>query len=260
MPWIDTLINDAFNGQTRAEGAVLGTAATTRPHQLFLGGDQIYADDLSPLHLALCNRLAHRWSAATRRRLRRRRAVECLGPASRPPAKTFRIAAARARPVQNGAKLDLASVDYPGHARQLSADGRYELTLADARFTSVDGESHLLSFGEFAAMYVVGVCRLVLERAEGRSGFDAVANVTTGPHRAPEQRLAAVQPSLLDSKVAEFWFGNARWIGVERYPSRQAGPPFSRATRSKFDQCFASFMLARLCAPICPPASTASAR
>ena len=59
MPWIDTLINDAFSGQTRAEGALLGTAATTRPHQLFLGGDQIYADDVSPLHLVLCNRLAH---------------------------------------------------------------------------------------------------------------------------------------------------------------------------------------------------------
>ena len=58
MPWIDTLIDEAFSGQSRAEGAVLGTAATTRPHQLFLGGDQIYADDVSPLHLMLCNRLA----------------------------------------------------------------------------------------------------------------------------------------------------------------------------------------------------------
>lgn len=46
MPWIDTLIDDAFKGHARDDGAPLPGAATARPHQLFLGGDQIYADDV----------------------------------------------------------------------------------------------------------------------------------------------------------------------------------------------------------------------
>ncbi len=120
MPWIDTLIDEAFSGQSRDEGAVLGTAATLRPHQLFLGGDQIYADDVSPLHLVLCNRLAqlaHQQQGPAGCA----RATSGVGSAPRCGADLPRVAADRSRA---GAKRRRARPwpgRLPGHARCLPA-------------------------------------------------------------------------------------------------------------------------------------------
>ena len=245
MPWIDTLVNEAFSGQTRAEGAPLGTAALRRPHQLYLGGDQIYADDVSPLHLTLSNRLAHaliggsETPAAPKVELLKASGQRLSATTTFPESLLIGRAS-----VQNGDQLVLAPVDYPATLTAFPAGGRYELTLADARFTSVDGESHLLSFGEFAAMYVSVYADWFWSGLKDL-GIDAVAKAPGTI--APEQPAPMYSRSLLDSKVVEY-FGAGRWIA---WNDIRPGKP-GRPDKKKFDQCFASFMVARLSRPDLP--------
>jgi hypothetical protein len=137
MPWIDTLIGEAFEGQTRAEGALLGTAADQRPHQLFLGGDQIYADDLSPLHLMLCNHLAHQMisgqQGAAADTVEHLHASGALEPSAsgEPFIESLLL---RREPKRDGDALDLAQGPFPATLSRFPAGGRYELTLVDERF------------------------------------------------------------------------------------------------------------------------------
>jgi hypothetical protein len=269
MPWIDTLINDAFGGQTRAEGAVLGTAALQRPHQLFLGGDQIYADDLSPLHLILCNRLAHQMISGERGAasdtVEELTALGALEPRpdGEPVVESLLL---RRAPKRNGAALDLTQHVYPATLSRFPAGGRYELTLADARFTSVDGESHLLSFGEFAAMYVSVYSDWFWTGFKALPGAwrgldDVTIDSATRSPDAPllDEEVPLFCQSLLDTKVADY-FDNGRWEAwndMRPRPPKPAPtpelalPPEQLVTRNarKFDACFARFMLVRLSRP-----------
>lgn len=126
-----------------------------RPHQLFLGGDQIYADDVSPLHLSLLIELAR----------------ELIGPDAagevreRLPVDHVRKKKAA---VTNPRSLDDYDADLtrgsPGSVADdflLPADApyfpparRYLPTTVEAQMTTRDGQSHLFGFGEFAAMYL----------------------------------------------------------------------------------------------------------
>ncbi len=269
MPWIDTLINEAFNGQTRAEGAPLGTAANERPHQLFLGGDQIYADDLSPLHLILCNRLAHQMLSGERGAasdtVEELHAAGALEPAGSGEPFIESLLLRRA-PKRNGDALDLTQRTYPATLSNFPADGRYELTLADARFTSVDGASHLLSFGEFAAMYVSVYTDWFWTGVKAMPGsWRGLDDVTIdGATRAPDAPVLADEvplfcQSLLDTKVAAYFDGGrwTGWNGMRPRPPEPAQtpelalPPDKLVTRNakKFDACFARFMLIRLARP-----------
>ncbi|MCC6861018.1 MAG: hypothetical protein IT158_20795 [Bryobacterales bacterium] len=111
MAWIDDQIREArFNDPLH------------RPHQLYLTGDQIYADDV-PLPL-LPQLLA--------------RGRELLGnneflPTRWPgPGVTYR----------------------PADAHHFPPALREAIVISEARFTSTDYHSHLLSFGEYSAMYL----------------------------------------------------------------------------------------------------------
>ncbi len=259
MPWIDTLINDAFSGQTRAEGAVLGTAATTRPHQLFLGGDQIYADDLSPLHLILCNRLAHQMISGERGTdadtVEQLQALGALEPKPEPAPNDKPVVESlllRRAPKRNGTALDVTQRSYPATLSRFPAGGRYELTLADARFTSVDGESHLLSFGEFAAMYVSVYTDWFWSGFKAMPGaWRGLDDVTIdGAIRTPDAPLPNEEAplfcqSLLDTKVAAY-FDNGRWEAWNDMRPEATSAPFEARDKRKFDCCFAAFMLTRL--------------
>lgn len=114
IPALDALIRD---GRTNV---------AQRPQQLFLTGDQIYADDVAPgiLHLAMPI------------------GNELLGAVEQLPTK------GSVRPSQ-GVRLEPAvpSRFPPGLRKAIVRD--------DALLTTVDGESHLLSFGEYLAMHLL---------------------------------------------------------------------------------------------------------
>ncbi|MGZ8159079.1 MAG: hypothetical protein ACXWT1_11475 [Methylobacter sp.] len=118
LSWVDDFIAEARNNQTGF--------ALKRPHQLFLTGDQIYADDvplpLLPPLLKLGNEL-----------LGKDKVIEFL-PAQWPE-KT-------------------KATYWPADAKHFPPGLRQQLIASEARLTTTDTHSHLISFGEFAAMYL----------------------------------------------------------------------------------------------------------
>jgi hypothetical protein len=130
------------------------TDALRRPHQLCLGGDQIYADDVSTQHMLALMPVA----------------TELVGVAGtdRRPVEQIRLDAVLQRNPAATPTPDDPLIAYPADValaseadRQLPADRahfpegrRLHLTLRAAQMTSNDGDSHLISFGEFAAMYL----------------------------------------------------------------------------------------------------------
>ncbi|MEO1091107.1 MAG: hypothetical protein AAFX81_10765 [Pseudomonadota bacterium] len=127
---------------------------TARPHQLFLGGDQIYADDVQVLHMLLLQQLAAALIGTTPDggpiehlrldRISERKVdaqqVDPLNPA----------AAYEAEPPE----VTAADPDLPADRVHFPEDRRKACTLRDAQFTSSDGSNHVLSLGEFAALYL----------------------------------------------------------------------------------------------------------
>jgi hypothetical protein len=111
MAWVDDLIKDArLNDQLH------------RPHQLYLTGDQIYADDVP---LPLLPQLIERGR-------------EVLGNNEFLPTRW------------PGPRVTY----WPADAFHFSPAIREAIITSEARFTTVDYHSHLMSFGEFAAMYL----------------------------------------------------------------------------------------------------------
>lgn len=127
--------------------------ALKRPHQLVLGGDQIYADDVWSGHLVMVNALANELVGT------------CAGDSSVPgatprvPLETLSIdyalrpASAEDPPDQLGSWIEGGPTPLPAGLTAFPPGRRRRLVLRQAQMTTVDGESHLLSFGEFAALY-----------------------------------------------------------------------------------------------------------
>jgi hypothetical protein len=141
MVWIDDMIE---KDQTYKD-------PLRRPHQMLLGGDQIYADDVSSLQMLRLSQVA----------------VELIGVRGTAAAPLERIALDEVLQRSGIPAPDnplAAYVDAPAgtpQERALTADRahfpegkRLHLTRRAAQMTSHDGDSHLISFGEFAAMYL----------------------------------------------------------------------------------------------------------
>lgn len=92
-----------------------------RPHQLFLTGDQIYADDVAMMLLPLLTETGN----------------ALLGSTEKLPLKT------------GGAEIKVEAT-----AANFPATWRQELIVEQAKFSSGEGSSHVLSFGEFCAIYL----------------------------------------------------------------------------------------------------------
>lgn len=115
-----------------------------------------------------------------------------------------------------------------------------------------DGTSHLLSFGEFAAMYVsVSTDWFWTGLKDTPGSWRGLSSVTIdGVTRAPDAPAAAAavplfSQSLLDTKAAA-WFGNARWMAWNAIRPEASVAPFQPRDKRKLDRCFAAFMLERL--------------
>jgi hypothetical protein len=131
-----------------------------RPHQLFLGGDQIYADDVTPLHMLLVMELAQ----------------QLIGKSGDPDDAALQEPIEHVRLDTIATKIDETTIvdpEDPGPAYQLEdpvvtavdpdlpvdrahfpEQRRLSTTRIDAQLTSEDGESHVISVGEFAALYL----------------------------------------------------------------------------------------------------------
>lgn len=145
MAMIDDLIADAKLYEKPLE----------RPHQLVLGGDQIYADDLAAMHLRLINPLGNELIGTV---------VDTHDAAHPIPAESLVVDQRRLGPDEEDpinfpdGWAPGGSTALPAGLVEFPAGRRQPLMLREAQMTTVDGESHLFSFGEFAAMYVMVWC------------------------------------------------------------------------------------------------------
>ena len=101
--------------------------ALARPHQLFLTGDQIYADDAAPALLHLCTGVGN----------------QVMGSVEQLPITWF--------PTGDSAGVTLTPADHT----HFPAGVRKAVVMEDAGLSTSDGASHLLSLAEFCAMYLL---------------------------------------------------------------------------------------------------------
>jgi hypothetical protein len=113
-----TFIDDVI-GDTRADGL-------KRPHQLFLTGDQIYADDVAATLLHMLTPVGN----------------DLMGAVEQLPTRW------PLQPSEPGVRL------WPADSAHFPTGLRKNVVLEDARFTTKDFQNHLLSLGEFCAMYL----------------------------------------------------------------------------------------------------------
>jgi hypothetical protein len=115
LAWIDDLLSagKAYN------------ASKTRVHQLFLTGDQIYADDVLPPLLFMLNDFTKTIFGTTK---------EQLSIVAKPD-------------LTKTTAFDADLLHFPPRRR-------HNIIVNEAGMTSTDADSHLLSFGEFCAMYL----------------------------------------------------------------------------------------------------------
>lgn len=128
VAWIDDIIKNSI------------TDTSERPHQLFLTGDQIYADDVALNLLPLLNNVGNMLLGHDKSDM-----MEQL-PTKYP------------NPIESeGATLRPADLyNFPAGLRQKLMGPQGE-----TKFTSGDGHDHLLTFGEFCAMYLFSWCNAV---------------------------------------------------------------------------------------------------
>jgi hypothetical protein len=127
-----------------------------RPHQLFLGGDQIYADDVERLHMLVVIETAVPLIGTTGD-------AEFPDPIEHLPLDQVLVLqdetkARDPNPIEGYADEDPTETAMnpliPADRVHFPEGRRLNLTRIDAQLTSSDGSSHVLSLGEFAALYL----------------------------------------------------------------------------------------------------------
>lgn len=141
LAWLDEYLNERFDDPRG------------RIHQLFLGGDQIYADDVDSIMMLRTAELG----------------VELIGTDGGVPLERVKVNQVLRRPAATEPdRLDprasytpetpqetAAAGDLPAGPPQFPVGDRLQLTQVSAQLTSIDGANHLISLGEFAAAYVM---------------------------------------------------------------------------------------------------------
>lgn len=211
MVWIDEIIE---RDQTYKDPQL-------RPHQMLLGGDQIYADDVSRLQMLRLTELG----------------VELVGVRGpdRQPVEHIALdeVLQRSGPPTPDAPLAAYTdmVASTPQARELPADRahfpegkRLHLTRRAAQMTSHDGHSHLISFGEFAAMY------LCVWSAAAWGTLVPLTSVVVDPARGDTPRPLAWEGSLpptsrIEMPAIEFPERIPKHLYPDPTESSEAGDP-----------------------------------
>ena len=128
--------------------------ALKRPHQLVLGGDQIYADDVWAGHLLMLNPLANELIGTYTD-------PQAAHPDQRIPLETMPVdrkdlvASHQEDPINHeDGWAPGGPTHIPCGLDPFPAGRRKSQIMRVAQMTTTDGESHLYSFGEFAALYL----------------------------------------------------------------------------------------------------------
>jgi hypothetical protein len=156
MVWIDDVMRENPD-----ENPYSYKDANKRPHQLFLGGDQIYADDVGRCHMHMLIDLSKRLIGDHPADV-----LETVGEAREllPVGSIFKKKSSVAQPSKlddydkeiklGDAGAQLSDFSLPADHGWFPPGRRYLQSIVDAQMTSTDGTSHLFAFGEFAAMYL----------------------------------------------------------------------------------------------------------
>jgi hypothetical protein len=177
MVWIDDVMRENPD-----ENPYSYKDANKRPHQLFLGGDQIYADDVGRCHMHMLIDLGKRLIGD-----HPAEALETVGEAREllPVGSIRKKKSSVAQPTKfddydKEIKLSdpgavVSEFSLPADHPWFPSGRRYLQSIVDSQMTSTDGTSHLFAFGEFAAMYL-----------------SVWSNAVWTPHRDP------LEPDVLD--------------------------------------------------------------
>jgi hypothetical protein len=161
MVWIDDLMSG--NNLLSDKNAYTYKDANKRPHQLFLGGDQIYADDVYRTHMHMLIDLSKQLigtadGTAEGEALEHLMVDSIRSKRSSPPAQPPNFDHYGPDIKRGDAGADPKDFELPADHLWFPAGCRYLQTVVEAQMTTVDGKSHLFSFGEFAAMYISVWC------------------------------------------------------------------------------------------------------
>ena len=192
--------------------------ARTRPHQLFLGGDQVYADDVDSVHLLLVAQASLELMDTTSTQ-------GGVVPVEHLPVDSALlvnnvVAASGPNPRSGFVAEDPADTAadpfIPADRLHFPEGRRLHTTLVDAQFTSSDGVNHVLSLGEFAALYL-SVWSPALWGEE----------VTLAKFAADADQPGQSQPFRWDAELPPFAGGNAAEGAIVMpeivFPRRVAG-------------------------------------
>ena len=129
-----------------------------RPHQLFLGGDQIYADDVTPMHMLMLLEVAPTLIGFTGDDPQLAEQIEHVRLDTIMTLKDETAVVDPANPAASYVLEDpvvtAVDPDLPVDRAHFPEERRLSTTRRDAQFTSEDGASHVISLGEFAALYL----------------------------------------------------------------------------------------------------------
>ncbi|MEQ1531143.1 MAG: hypothetical protein ABL925_17645, partial [Methylococcales bacterium] len=138
LAWVDGFIKKSLNEPNQ------------RLHQLLLTGDQIYADDVAqPILWQLVIRGQHL--------LGLQEGMQENLPLFKSDITTENIVSNSNKPESTPAKPDDVSW-WPADVNHFPPGMRHQLLWSEARLTTTDVAQHLISFGEFAAMYLFNWC------------------------------------------------------------------------------------------------------
>ena len=168
--------------------------AVARPHQLFLTGDQIYADNLPIAMQVMLTQLAK----------------PTLGYDEQLPTRFPRDAGAAGT-----TPLACDLLNFPAGLRK-------NVVMHEARFSTSDGSNHLLSFGEFCLMHVLAWCN---------EAWDPVW-FTTPWDPAKVIQPAAVYAPVTDATTAPIWALHFQLLG-DKPPADTTSPAAKDATLAK---------------------------
>ncbi|KQY24717.1 hypothetical protein ASD16_04220 [Cellulomonas sp. Root485] len=141
LAWMDEYLNERFDDPRG------------RIHQLFLGGDQIYADDVDSLMMLRTAQLGVELIGADGGVPRER--VKVNQVLRRPPTPQPDPADPNAAYTPETPQETEAAGDLPAGPPHFPVGDRLRLTTISGQLTSVDGSNHLISLGEFAAAYLL---------------------------------------------------------------------------------------------------------
>ena len=129
------------------------TDPRARTHQLFLGGDQIYADDVSSLRMLDIAALGVELIGASNGVPIERITVDKV--LAKTPGATVDPVNPQAAYTAEDPVVTAVNGGIPAGPTEFPIGRRLHLTQNSAQFTSSDGDNHLISLGEFAAAYLM---------------------------------------------------------------------------------------------------------